>query len=240
MKTNEKFLSFYYRNMKEVPDIHLDLKKTALLIVDMQKHFIAKDGYDALQCKEAGEWDEWEWFYDHVEKVVIPNNKRLLDCCRKNGVEVTYGRSASLKKDGSDRSRVQSTVGWNDIYVYVGDDSAKMVDELTPLEDEIVVNKTTDSVSLGTNYTQILHNMGIDTVIVTGVATDQCVASTIRVLADQGFRVICPEDSCAAATQELHEAELRIMNVIYCTVLSTDETIQLIEEAAAQGTPAID
>ena len=208
MKTNEKFLSFYYRNMKEIPDIHLDLKKTALLIVDMQKHFIAKDGYDALQCKEAGEWDEWEWFYDHV--------------------------------DSSDRSRVQSTVGWNDIYVYVGDDSAKMVDELTPLEDEIVVNKTTDSVSLGTNYTQILHNMGIDTVIVTGVVTDQCVASTIRVLADQGFRVICPEDSCAAATQELHEAELRIMNVIYCTVLSTDETIQLIEEAAAQGTPAID
>lgn len=97
-----------------------------------------------------------------------------------------------------------------------------MVDELTPLEDEIVVNKTTDSVSLGTNYTQILHNMGIDTVIVTGVVTDQCVASTIRVLADQGFRVICPEDSCAAATQELHEAELRIMNVIYCTVLGTD------------------
>ena len=43
MKTNEKFLSFYYRNMKEIPDIHLDLKKTALLIVDMQKHFIAKD-----------------------------------------------------------------------------------------------------------------------------------------------------------------------------------------------------
>ena len=29
MKTNEKFLSFYYRNMKEIPDIHLDLKKTA-------------------------------------------------------------------------------------------------------------------------------------------------------------------------------------------------------------------
>lgn len=27
MKTNEKFLSFYYRNTKEVPDIHLDLKK---------------------------------------------------------------------------------------------------------------------------------------------------------------------------------------------------------------------
>ncbi|MFR5243299.1 MAG: cysteine hydrolase family protein [Clostridium sp.] len=234
MKTNEKFLSFYYRNMKEVPDIHLNLAKTALLIVDMQKHFISMDGYDAEQYRKAGEWDEWEWFYDHIQNVVIPNNKRLLDCCRKNGVEVTYGRIASLKKNGSDRSRVQSTVGWNDIYVYVDDEGAQMVDELTPLKDEIVVNKTTDSVSLGTNYTQILHNMGIDTVIVTGVVTDQCVASTIRVLADQGFRVICPEDSCAAATQELHEAELKIMNVIYCTVMSTDETVKLIEEAAAQ------
>ena len=29
MKTNEKFLSFYYRNMKEIPDIHLDLKKNS-------------------------------------------------------------------------------------------------------------------------------------------------------------------------------------------------------------------
>ena len=84
-----------------------------------------------------------------------------------------------------------------------------------PLPDEIVVNKTTDSVSLGTNYTQLLQNMGIDTVIVTGVVTDQCVAGTIRVLADQGFRIYCPEDCCAAGSKELHEQELRIMNVIY-------------------------
>ena len=74
----------------------------------------------------------------------------------------------------------------------------------------------------------------------TGLVLKICETKNNVWRADQGFRVICPEDSCAAATQELHEAELRIMNVIYCTVLSTDETIQLIEEAAAQGTPAID
>ena len=111
MKTNEKFLSFYYRNTKEVPDIHLDLKKTALLIVDMQKHFIAKDGYDALQCKEAGEWDEWEWFYDHVEKVVIPNNKRLLDCCleKRSNLGILIAAAAALTGMG----RVSgSRTGW--------------------------------------------------------------------------------------------------------------------------------
>lgn len=231
MKPNKKFLSFYYRNVEELPDIHLELDKTALLIVDMQKHFLSRDGYDAMRCKKAGEWEDWIWFYDHVEQVVIPNNKRLLDCCRRAGVEVTYARIASLKKDGADRSRVQRLPGWNEILVHVDSDSAAVVDELAPQGDEIVVNKTTESVSLGTNYTELLRNMGIDTVIVTGTVTDQCVASTIRVLADQGFRIICPEDCCAAATEELHVAELTIMNVIYCTVLSTDEVIALIEEA---------
>ena len=86
MKTNEKFLSFYYRNMKEVPDIHLNLAKTALLIVDMQKHFLLKDGEDAEGHKKSGTWEKWKPYFDHVEKVTIPNNKRLIDACRKHGI----------------------------------------------------------------------------------------------------------------------------------------------------------
>ena len=74
-------------------------------------------------------------------------------------MEVTYGRIACLKENGRDRSRVQSTYGWNNIYLPINSREAEMVDELAPLPDEIVVNKTTDSVSLGTNYTQLLHNM---------------------------------------------------------------------------------
>lgn len=228
MKPNKKYLSFYYETIDEIPDIEFDPAKTALLVVDMQKHFLLRDGYDAEMARKAGVWDQWEPYFDHVEKVTIPNNARLIAACRKHGIEVTYGRIAALKKDGKDRALVQSTIGWNNILVYVNNPDAGMVDELAPEEGDIVVNKTTDSVSLGTNYTQILRNMGIDTVIVTGVVTDQCVAGTIRVLADQGFRIYCPEDCCAAGTKELHEQELRIMNIIYCTVCSTDEIIEYI------------
>lgn len=228
MKPNKKYLSFYYETIDEIPDIEFDPAKTALLVVDMQKHFLLRTGYDAEMVRKAGVWEQWEPYFDHVEKVTIPNNKRLIEACRKHGIEVTYGRIAALKRDGRDRALVQSTIGWNNILVYVNDPDAGMVDELAPEEGDIVVNKTTDSVSLGTNYTQILRNMGIDTVIVTGVVTDQCVAGTIRVLADQGFRVYCPEDCCAAGTKELHEQELRIMNIIYCTVCETDELIAYI------------
>ena len=87
------------------------------------------------------------------------------------------------------------------------------------------------AVSLGTNYSELMRNMGIDTIIVTGVVTDQCVAGTVRVLADHGFKVICVEDCCAAPDMTLHEMELKIMNIIYCNVISTNETIELIEKS---------
>ena len=119
--------------------------------------------------------------------------------------------------------------------VYINSEGAEMVDELKPMKNEIVVNKTTDSVTTGTNYLQLLQYMGIETVVVTGLVTDQCVASTVRGLADAGYKVICVEDACAAGSMELHDAELKIMNVIYCDVLTTDETIQLLNDSLDRG-----
>ena len=236
LKLNKKYLSFYYEDMADqLLDLKLDLKKTALMVVDMQKFFLSKDGADARMFREAGQWGKWEPYFDLVEKVTVPNNKRLIDCCRKNGVEVTYGRIACLKDNGADRCLVQSTVGWNNILLPISNPEVAMMDDIAPVGDEIVVNKTTDSVSLGTNYSELMRNMGIDTIIVTGVVTDQCVAGTVRVLADHGFRVICVEDCCAAPDRELHDMELKIMNIVYCNVLECDEVIALIEESAKEG-----
>ena len=229
--------TLYYEFLPtEQEKMKLDPAKTALLVVDMQNQFISRDGLDAQVAKEKGMFDKWEYFYDRIDNVAIPNNKKLLDFFRGNQLEVTFGRIACHHKDGRDRSPVQRRPGWNNILLPIGDPGADMVDELKPLEDEIVVNKTTDSVLSGTNYEFLLRNMGIETVVCTGVVTDQCVASTVRSLADAGFEVILVEDACAAATQTLHDAEIMIMNQIYCQVMSTDETIQLISEEIEQRT----
>ncbi len=230
MGTREKYLSFYYETVKELPEVKLDPKKTALLIVDMQNEFVLRDFGEALEFKEMGEWDRWIPFHDRLDDIVIPNNKRLLEFFREKGMTVTFGRIACLREDGEDRSPVQKSEGWNNMLMPVNSYSAQMIDELTPLENEIVVNKTTDSVTTGTNYLMLLRFMGIETVVVTSIVTDQCVASTVRGLADDGFKVICVEDCCASGSQELHDQELRIMNVIYCDVMSTDEVIEVIEK----------
>lgn len=229
MKTNDKYLSFYYATMKDFPEITLDPEKTALLIVDMQNEFILRDCGEALKFKETGEWERWIPFHDRLDDIAIPNTVKLLNYFRENNMEVTFGRIACLKENGNDRSPVQKSEGWNGMLIPVDSYNAQMIKELEPLKDEIVVNKTTDSVTTGTNYLQLLRYMGIETVVVTGIVTDQCVASTVRGLADDGLKVICVEDCCAAPDIALHDAELKIMNHIYCDVLSTDETIEVIE-----------
>ncbi|MDO4478213.1 MAG: cysteine hydrolase [Lachnospiraceae bacterium] len=229
MKPNPKYLSFYYETTKEFPDIVLDRDKTALCIIDMQNEFILRDFGEAKQYKEMGEWERWIPFHDRLDDVTIPACKKMLDYFRENKMFVTFGRIACLMESGEDRSPVQKSEGWNGMLLPINSYAAQMIDELTPMENEIVVNKTTDSVVTGTNYVRLLRNMGVETVVVCGIVTDQCVAGTVRDLADEGFQVIVVEDGCAAADITLHDAELKIMNIIYCNVLSSDETIEVLE-----------
>lgn len=230
MKVKEKYLNFYYEKIGEFDEPVIDPKKTALLLVDLQNEFVLRDYGEALEFKDAGDWERWIPFHDRLDDIVVPNNKKLLDFFRENEMAVTYGRIACLRDDGEDRSPVQKSEGWNNMLMPVSGYGAQMVDVLSPRKNEIVVNKTTDSVCNGTNYLTLLRFMGIDTVVVTGIVTDQCVASTIRDIADAGLKVICVEDACAAGSMELHDAELKIMSVIYCDVLSTNETIDIIKK----------
>lgn len=212
-------------SFKIIPD------KTALLIIDLQNQFVSKEYGDALVWKQKNVFDKWKPFYDRLDQIVIPNNKKLLSYFRNNNIEVTFARIACFHKDGRDRSLVQKRSGWNNILLPGDSYGAEIIPELKPIKEEIVFNKTTDSVTTGTNYCQVLRNMGVDTIVVTGIVTDQCVASSVRGLADEGFNVIVAEDGCAAATMDCHNAELKIMNKIYCNVLSTDEIIKIIDEA---------
>lgn len=228
-KTMNEYISFYYETAGVPEEVTLNPSTTALLIVDMQNYFVLKDFGEAAEFKERGEYDRWAPYFDRLHGVVIPNIKKIMGFFRKNDLEVTHGRIACLKEDGEDRCLVQKKPGWNEMLMHIDSFSAQIVDELKPIEDEIVVNKTTDSVLTGTNYANLIRNMGIETVVVGGIVTDQCISSTVRSLADEGFEVIVVEDCCAAASEELHETELKILNIIYSYVMSSDEVIELIK-----------
>lgn len=231
MKVNNRHVSFYYKNDNDFGSIQIDPKKTALLIIDMQHVFITRKKIDHPTQLQIDEATRWEQFYQAIDKVVVPNNKRLLEYFRAHGMEVIYGKIECRKKNGSDRSLDQKATGYNELLLAPGDPSGDIVPELAPIEDEIIIRKTTDSAITGSSLRLTLFNMGIDTVVVTGVLTDQCVSGTVRSLADESFNVWLVEDACRASTAEIQANELEILNNIYCHVVNTDEILEALKAA---------
>ncbi len=210
------FRSFYYETAEDPEDIVLDRDRTAVLVIDIQNTYLEPKETDA-------ETRRWQPFFDRMNKTVIPNNAKLLDWARKEGLEVIFARIACQTQDGRDRSLSQKKPGFNYLLLPKDREDSQLVPELAPQGDEIVVTKTTDSALTGTNLRLMLHNIGITHVIVAGIFTDQCVSSTVRSLADESFEVLVVHDACAAATEELHRKELEIINMIYCHVVAMED-----------------
>lgn len=222
--------TLYYTTEKPGNFVHpLTIKNTAVLVIDMQNEFVLKNYGDAKRYKEANLFQKWEPFYSRLWNKVIPTTESLLSYFRQLKVPISYARIACFRTDGADRSPVQKRTGWNNILLPRSSYGAQIISNLAPKENDIVVEKTTDSVVNSTGYTQILRNLDINTVIVSGIVTDQCVATSVRDLADNGFNVLIVEDACAAATRETHEAELKIINHIYCEVMSYKHIQQLFQ-----------
>lgn len=210
------FRSFYYETAEEPEDIVLDPASTALLVIDIQNTYLEAPD-DTTEARR------WQPFFDRMNDIVIPNNARLIEWARAEGIEVMFARIACQTEDGRDRSLSQKKPGFNYLLLPKEREDSQIVDALAPKGDEIVVTKTTDSALTGTNLRLMLHNIGIRHVIVSGIFTDQCVSSTVRSLADESFEVLVVHDACAAATDALHEEELKIINMIYCHVVGISD-----------------
>lgn len=213
------FCSFYYQVCpSDNTELKLEKANTALLVIDLQR----------VYTKLADKDQRWNAFSKRLNETVLPNVKKIEALFRKNKQDVIFARIACHLKDGRDRSLSQKMSGWNNILFTLDDDDSQIIDDIAPVNDEIVVTKTTDSALTGTKLRLILNNLGIKTVVCAGIFADQCVASTVRSLSDESFNVVVLEDACAAGTMELHNAELTIINNIYAKVCSTDDLIKVL------------
>lgn len=229
MRVNDRYVSFYYELDTDRGKVEIEKGKTALLVVDMQRVFVERPTGNNLPEEKRQFAERWKHFFDKIDEVVIPNNQKILSAFRNKKMEVVFAKIQSQKKDGRDRSLVQKATGFNELLLPPGSRESEIIPQLTPIEDEIVVCKTTDSAITGTTLRLMLSNMGIDTVVVTGVFTDQCVSGTVRSLADESFKVWLIEDACMAATEELQKHELTVLNNIYCHVINTEELLEAMK-----------
>lgn len=195
--------------------------KTAVLLVDVQNFEITEEVQAA-----------YPEYYRQLRDTAVPNQKKLIDAARKHNVEVIYTVIESLTLDGRDRSLDHKLSG---MHIAKGSELARVIEDVKPVDDEIVLPKTSSGVFNSTTIAYVLRNIGIDTIIVAGFLTDQCVDMAIRDGADSGFYMICADDACATRTRERHVNAIEAFSG-YCRVLSTASIVERIEAAGHLGT----
>lgn len=219
----------YRDSFVENPKHQLDLsnRDTALLCIDMQ-YLDAAEGYGLFRSYETSPipLDEMQYYFSRLREIVLPNVHNLQNCFRRHHLEVIHVRIQSLTRDGRDRSKGHKRL---ELHAPPGSGDACFLEEVAPVGDEIIINKTASGVFSSTNLHYVLNNLGISSLYVVGVYTNECVETTVRAACDLGYLVTMVDDCCATQTPELHEASLKTLRNRYSRIVSADEAMTEIE-----------
>ena len=220
---------------------HFDLRRTAIIVVDMQNDFGSMGGMmDRAGVDITG-----------IQKAVGPTRKTL-DAARKVGIPIVYlkmGYDSHLSDLGPEGSPNRI----NGEYVHVGEAirtpdgregrilvrdtwNTDIVEELKPHAGDVVLYKTRYSGFYNTKLDALLRRRGIKKLIVTGCTTSVCVESTIR---DAMFRdystVLLSDCSAEPVGNELprsnHDASLLVIQMRLGSVSTSADFIQAVELA---------
>ena len=94
----------------------------------------------------------------------------------------------------------------------------------------MVFDKNTSSVFNSTNIDQILRNMGIESLVITGGTTNSCVETTARDAYDLGYDCILVDDGCLARSQDRHDMTMWTFASIFGKVMDTTEVIGYLRD----------
>jgi nicotinamidase-related amidase len=189
--------------------LELDAATTALVVIDMQRDFLEPGGFGELLGNDVG----------LLARTVAPL-QRVLAAARAAGLLVVHTREGH-RADLADcpptklaRGRLETGIGDRGPRGRVlvrGEEGHGIVEELAPIEGEIVLDKPGKGAFYATDLELLLRNRSIATLVVTGVTTEVCVHTTVREANDRGFECLVLEDCVGSYFPEFHEVGLRMI-----------------------------
>ena len=177
-----------------------DFSKTALLILDMQKFFT----------------DEGSHAYVPSSKAIIPVISTI--------VEIFEGPIFLTRHVQSEDDENLMIHWWRD---RIEGNPSELHPSIAKIEGEVVF-KDRYSAFFGTDLERTLKELGIDSLIITGVLTDLCCETTTREAFMRGFKVYFIADGTATATEKRHTAALRSISWGFGEVISSEELRSLL------------
>lgn len=213
-----------------VPDVNkLDTSHTALVIIDVT-NFDAHPEHGFARVMEEQNVD-LTYYWDRVEKTLMPNLQSLLAAFRQEGGRVLFARAGAHFSDFGDtlvhlrdlQRRAGTLRGTNEIEVR---------EEILPRIGEAVVDKPGLSAFTTGNADSILRNAGVKTIVMTGVVTNGCVICSALTAWDMGYSVYLVDDACAADSQAVHDASLGVMRWLGIPIVKTQDILDRIRTDA--------
>lgn len=196
----------------------LDLRRTAIVVIDLQNDFCTKDGWvDSLGADYT------------ADRAPIEPLRRLLPALRGAGVPViwvNWGNRPDLANMPPNQIHLYDNGGQGVGLGYplpsgkgnvLEKDSwaAAIVDELAPVPGDILVDKYRISGFWDTPLDSILKNLGIKSILFAGCNTDQCVLHTLTDANFLGYGCVMLEDCCATSSPAFC-TEATVWNVKKC------------------------
>lgn len=222
--------------LKRQMPANLDPRTSALLIVDVQRYFVHAQ-YSFVQTLEKLVPECTLGYVQRVKSTVLPNIQRLQARFRALRLPVIYTATGSQREDARDLpgwlkefdELSRSLVG-EPMWPLIGDPRWHVDDSVAPQPDEIVLAKTSSGPLSTTGLEATLRNLGIGSLVVTGLTTDVCVTQTARETADRGFHVVVAEDACTTLSNEMHAGALQAFALAFGRVRTTDEILALLTD----------
>lgn len=197
---------------------------TALINVDLQNCFV--EGYP-ISAPKGPE--------------VLARVNRLAEACRECGVMVVHTAHV-VRPDGSNvgiMGEILPPVKGG--VINEGSDSAALHGRLHIGPRDIILNKPRFGSFHGTDLELILRSNGIDTVIVSGIATNVCCETTAREANVRDFRVFFLSDGTATfgigdlSADDIQKAVCATLGFAFAQVLTVDQMIAKIRAGAEPG-----
>ncbi|MFJ4875279.1 isochorismatase family cysteine hydrolase [Streptomyces sp. NPDC088745] len=190
-------------------------RRPALLVLDLINELVHPDGKYAADgfCEQV------------AERGVLDRTAVAIDRARRDGVPVVYvvvgfspgyadwPAGSELFAAARDGERVQ-----------LGTWGTRVHDALKPAVGEPVVEKRRVSPFFGTHLDLLLRNLGVNTLLLTGVTTDLVILSTAREGHDRDYQVEVLADAVAADSLERHETALGVI-ARTAAISSVDEAL---------------
>jgi nicotinamidase-related amidase len=189
--------------------ITLDLARTALIIIDMQRDFLEPGGFGETLGNDVS-----------LLAAAVEPCRAVLQAARHRGLLVIHTREGH-RPDLSDAPPAKVERGEPSLRIGApgpmgrilvrGEAGHDIIPALYPAAGEPVIDKPGKGAFYQTELELMLRNRGIDNLFVCGVTTEVCVNTTVREANDRGYRCIVLSDCCASYFPHFHEAGLAMI-----------------------------